>query len=74
MANPILAAILSLIIPGLGQVIAGSDKKGTIFFAIFIIFIIILLFMHHSIIFDIITFLFMLFAAFDAYDVAKRKF
>ena len=41
MANGILAAILSFIIPGLGQAYAGDIKKGIIFFiaAILIIFI-----------------------------------
>ncbi|SCG85839.1 Region of a membrane-bound protein predicted to be embedded in the membrane [Methanobacterium congolense] len=28
MVNPIIAAILSFIIPGLGQIIAGETKKG----------------------------------------------
>ena len=34
MANAILAAILSFIIPGLGQAYAGDIKKGVIFFVI----------------------------------------
>ena len=34
MVNAILAAILSFIIPGLGQAIAGDIKKGIIFFII----------------------------------------
>ena len=32
MANPILAAILSLIIPGLGQIYAGSFLRGVLIF------------------------------------------
>ncbi|WNY23544.1 hypothetical protein MmiHf6_08530 [Methanimicrococcus hongohii] len=32
MANPIIAAVLSLIIPGLGQVYAGQFKRGAVIF------------------------------------------
>ena len=31
MVNPIIAAILSFIIPGLGQIVVGDTKKGLIF-------------------------------------------
>ena len=31
MANPILAAILSFILPGIGQIYAGDTQKGIIF-------------------------------------------
>lgn len=31
MANPIIAAVLSFLIPGLGQAYAGDIKKGVIF-------------------------------------------
>ena len=37
MANAILAAILSFLIPGLGQAIAGDIKKGIIFFVAWLI-------------------------------------
>ena len=37
MVNAILAAILSFIIPGLGQAVAGDVKKGIIFIIIAII-------------------------------------
>ena len=37
MANAILAAILSFLIPGLGQAYAGDLKKGAIFFIIAVI-------------------------------------
>ena len=39
MANGILAAILSFLIPGLGQAYAGDIKKGIIFFIIFLVII-----------------------------------
>ena len=34
MVNAILAGILSFLIPGLGQAVAGDIKKGVIFFII----------------------------------------
>ena len=34
MVNAILAGILSFLIPGLGQAVAGDIKKGIIFFVI----------------------------------------
>ena len=37
MVNPIIAAILSFIIPGLGQIIAGETKKGLIFLVVAIV-------------------------------------
>lgn len=37
MANAILGAVLSFLIPGLGQAYAGDIKKGVIFFAIAIV-------------------------------------
>ena len=37
MVNAILAGILSFLIPGLGQAVAGDIKKGIIFFVIAVI-------------------------------------
>ena len=37
MVNPILAAVLSFIIPGLGQFLGGDTKNGIIFFVAWII-------------------------------------
>ena len=37
MANAILAAVLSFLIPGLGQAYAGDIKKGAIFFIIAVV-------------------------------------
>ena len=41
MANPIIAAIASFIIPGLGQIYAGDVKRGIMFLIVAIIFCII---------------------------------
>ena len=38
MANPIIAAIASFIIPGIGQIYAGDVKRGIMFIIIVIIF------------------------------------
>ncbi len=71
MINPFIAAILSFFIPGLGQVLAGRLKRGIIFFAIDVLIVIIatVIFQHWIVrIFDL---LFALFAAYDAYQMAR---
>jgi TM2 domain-containing membrane protein YozV len=69
MVNAILAALMSLIIPGTGQIVSGEVKKGIIFLAIEIILYILFLTVSPSIV--IISFLFAIYAAYDAYNVAK---
>ncbi len=69
MVNAILAAILSFIIPGLGQIIAGETMKGLIFLAIAIILGVLYSFVSSFI--GIISFLFAVYAAYDAYQLAK---
>ena len=46
MANAILAAILSLIIPGLGQAIEGYKVRGIILFAVAVIISAIFIYFH----------------------------
>ena len=72
MANEILAAILSFIIPGLGQVYAGDIRKGIIFIVIFFIFTILayLVFNWVSIVATLFL-IYSIYAAFDAYVLAK---
>ena len=53
--NAILAAILSFIIPGLGQAVSGDIKKGVIFFVIAVIMGIIALFIFQSWVVNIIN-------------------
>ncbi|MEL7669653.1 hypothetical protein [Methanobacterium sp.] len=69
MVNAILAALMSLIIPGTGQIVSGEVKKGIIFLAIEIILYILFLTVSPSIV--IISFLFAIYAAYDAYNGAK---
>lgn len=71
MAHPILAAVLSFFIPGLGQALAGDIKKGIIFFiiAILIACFASLIFRHWIV--WIIDILYALFAAYDAYNMAQ---
>lgn len=71
MANPILAAILSFLIPGLGQALAGDVKKGAIFFVIaIVIWAIASLIFRHWVVW-IIDIIYALYAAFDAYQMAQ---
>ena len=67
----ILAAILSFIIPGLGQAIAGDIKKGVIFFIIAIVLGLIASLIFREWFVYIINVLYALFAAFDAYQMAQ---
>lgn len=71
MANAILAAILSFLIPGLGQAYAGDIKKGVIFFVVaIIIWAFASLIFRHWVVW-IIDVLYCLFAAYDAYQMAQ---
>lgn len=71
MANAILAAILSFLIPGLGQAYAGDVKKGIIFLVIaIVVWIIASLIFKHWIVY-IIDVLYALYAAYDAYLMAQ---
>ena len=73
MANPIIAAIASFIIPGLGQIYAGDVKRGIMFLIVAIIFCIIGfsttgIFQIISVVVDLI---YAIFIAHDAYKVAQ---
>ena len=70
MANAILAAILSFLIPGLGQAYAGDIKKGIIFFvgALILGFIFSLIFKYWVL--RIINVIYALYVAYDAYQMA----
>ena len=69
MANPILAAILSFIIPGLGQAYAGDIKKGLIFLVVAIVLGIIAFFT--GFLTSIIILIFAIYAAYDAYKLSQ---
>ena len=73
MANPIIAAIASFIIPGIGQMYAGDIKRGAIFLVIAIIFFAIRQFASLTIglIFSVITIIYNIYAAYDAYKLAS---
>ena len=69
MANPILAAIISFILPGIGQIYAGATTKGIIMFIIAIILG--LLYIYISPYISIISLIYAIYAAYDAYSIAK---
>ena len=71
MANPVLSAILSFIIPGLGQAINGKVIKGIVLFILAGIMVAIasLVFKHWFS--YIINFIIAIYAAHDAYKIAK---
>ena len=71
MVNAILAAILSFIIPGLGQAVAGDIKKGIIFFVVAIVLAVIGLFIFQNWVVNLIELIYSLYAAYDAYQMAQ---
>lgn len=70
MANAILAAILSLFIPGLGQAYAGDIKKGAIFFVIAIVLGILTAYVL-GVFGYIISFIYAVYVAYDAYQMVQ---
>ncbi len=71
MANPIIAAVLSFLIPGLGQAYAGDIKKGVIFFIIMILFVVVGTWIFNSWVVHMLGFIYALYTAYDAYQMAK---
>ena len=75
MANKYLAAILSFIFPGLGQAYAGNIKKGIVYFLVaFVAVSLIGGYFVDSVVnsfYYIIDFLISIYAAYDAYLMAK---
>ena len=72
MVNAILAAVLSFFIPGLGQAVAGDIKKGVIFFVIAIVIGIIITFVLGGPMWGyIISLIYDIYAAYDAYQMAQ---
>jgi TM2 domain-containing membrane protein YozV len=71
MANPILSAILSFIIPGLGQAINGNVAKGIVLFVAALIVVALATLIFRSWFVYIIDLIIALYAAFDAYNMAQ---
>ena len=71
MVNAIVAALMSLIIPGTGQIVSGEVKKGIIFLAIEVILYVLFLTVSPAIV--IISILLAIYAAYDAYKGAKSE-
>lgn len=67
MVKAFLAAILSFLIPGIGQMIAGKYKTGVIFLVIWIFIGIIATFIFQHWIVKVIDLIFCIFSAYDAY-------
>ena len=67
--NAIVAAILSFLIPGLGQAISGEVMKGIIFFIIALVIWAIAALIFRNWVVYIIDLLYALYAAYDAYKL-----
>lgn len=73
MANPILAAILSFLVPGLGQAYAGDVKRGIYVFLVAIAFILIVLLFFKEWFYYLVDILISIYVAYDAYDLVKNQ-
>lgn len=73
MANPIVAAIASFLIPGIGQIYAGAIKRGIIFLIVTIIFYTISNYTDgiYQIISIVVDVFYCIFVAYDAYKLAQ---
>lgn len=67
MVSPIIAAVISFLLPGIGQVVQGETKKGLIMFVIAIILSALSLYVLA--LFYIISFIYVIYAAYDAYKM-----
>ena len=67
MVSPIIAAVISFLLPGIGQVVQGETKKGLIMFVIAIILSALSLYVLALC--YIISFIYTIYAAYDAYKM-----
>ena len=67
-SDAIVNAILSFIVPGLGQAINGDKKKGIIMFIIALVLAGIIYFLKIGLIGNVISIIYQLYAAYDAYN------
>ena len=72
MIKAIICAILSFIIPGLGQVIAGDLKKGIVLFVLALIMGFLAAIVFKQWLVGIINLLISIYAAYDAYVMASE--
>ena len=72
MIKAIICAILSFIIPGLGQAIAGDLKKGIVLFILAAIMGCLAAFVFKQWVVGIINLIISCYAAYDAYLMAKE--
>ena len=72
MIKAIICAILSFIIPGLGQVIAGDLKKGIILFVLALVMGCLAAIVFKQWLVGIINLLISIYAAYDAYVMASE--
>lgn len=70
MVSPIVAAIISFFLPGIGQIIQGDTKKGIIMFVIALIIGTLTATVLGSI-GSIISLIYAIYAAYDAYNMEE---
>lgn len=71
MANPILAVIISIFLPGIGSVYAGKTMMGIAIFVIYLIILAIYYLLAMNFILWIIALIVWIYGLYDAYTTAK---
>ena len=66
-SDALVNAILSFVIPGLGQAINGYKKKGIIMFIIIVILAVLVYYFNFGLIGEVVLVIFQLYSAYDAY-------
>lgn len=66
MVSPIVAAIISLFLPGIGQVVQGETQKGIIMFVIALVLAVLT-----SMVSPMVSFISLIFAIYAAYDAIR---
>lgn len=69
MVNPIVAAVASFIIPGIGQIIAGKTRRGLILLTAEIIMYVLLFTVGEIALF--LSLILSIYAAYDAYQISS---
>jgi TM2 domain-containing membrane protein YozV len=70
-ANPILALVISIFLPGIGSVYAGKTMMGILIFIVYVILVALYYMLGLNIIFSILALLVWIYGLYDAYTTAK---
>jgi len=70
-ANPILAVVISIFLPGIGSVYAGKTMMGIIIFVVYLILLALYYMLGMNLILSILALIVWIYGLYDAYTTAK---